>query len=286
MGVVVGPGPHEPAPVSERGLSLEHGKVRAGRDLRCLQERVSCGWLIPRACPCVAQRNEEHTPFLRHSFRLYVQTSQSERIQSSGFLVGQQRDRVVARALRVVDRATGVSTRQRFEEVVCKLREVRLRIGCAETLEDLPGPQVRRSSVTCGECFVQGVADERVREAKPAGRWRVGEYACRDRLVEQFESSRLRRSLPPRRAPWSRTPDRGSKQPRGGDDSRLSAAAAVDRLPLGWCPEAGGRGEPHRAVGRACPLPPTAARSRPRTVDCPRSRCGSCERPSRRRGAR
>ena len=127
---------------------------------------------------------------------------------------------MVARALRVIDRATGVPTRQRFEEVVCKLGEVRLRIGRAETLEDLPGPQVCRSSMACGECFVQGVADERVREAKPADRWRLGEYACCDRLVEQFESSRLRRSLPPRRAPWSRTPGRGWKQPRGGDDSR------------------------------------------------------------------
>ena len=38
-------------------------------------------------------------------------------------------------------------------------------------------------------------------------------------------------------------PTEGRRDARGGDDSPLSAAAAVDRLPLGWCRGAGGRGE-------------------------------------------
>ena len=87
----------------------------------------------------------------------------------------------------VVNRPGGVATRQRFEEVVRELGEVRLRVSRVDALEDLAGPQVRRPAAACAERLVQSVTDEPVPEPKPTDRRGLSENPGLDGLVEDVE---------------------------------------------------------------------------------------------------
>ena len=145
MDVVVGPRPHEASAVSQRGLSQKHRKACVRSDRRGLQERRSCSRLIARTRPRVTERDHQPAAFLGNVSRLPVKRTQSERIQPRRLLVCEQCDGTISRPLRVTDGAGGICARQRFEEMVRKLREVRLLIRRVQTLEDLARTQVRRS---------------------------------------------------------------------------------------------------------------------------------------------
>ena len=169
----------------------------------------------------------------------------------------------------------GISARQRFEEVVCKLREVRLRIGCVEVLEDLPGPQVRalrRPALSASYSVSRTSAWEK--RSRPT----VGASASTRAVIASSSASRA--AILVEFCHGGKLPDpelaaQGRSSLEQSPTVRSSAAATVaDHLSDG-VRKLARHAEAHPAAARACPPPPAAARSRPRTADCPRSRRGS-----------
>ena len=87
-----------------------------------------------------------------------------------GLLVGDERQRALARAHRVVDRLRELARGRRDEEVVRELGDVRLGIGGVELLEREPDGAVQEAAALRAEVVVERLADEAVGEAVGADR--------------------------------------------------------------------------------------------------------------------
>ncbi len=103
-----------------------------------------------------------------------------------GLLVGDERERALARADGVVDRLGQLARRRRDEEVVRELGDARLGIGGVELLQDEADLAVQQPAALRAEVVVERLADQPVREAVRAERRRpLGDHAAVDGLAER-----------------------------------------------------------------------------------------------------
>ena len=118
----------------------------------------------------------------------HVERREGHAEEPGGLLVREQMRCALAGQPCVGGGALGVADRQRLEEMVRELGEVRLRVIGVELLERRCDPAVQREAATRAQLVVQGVANQGVREAQAPGSARhVDDDARRGRLVEQLE---------------------------------------------------------------------------------------------------
>jgi hypothetical protein len=118
---------------------------------------------------------------------------ESHPIEAGPLLEGEEPDRPVRGTAGVVRRLSRVAARRRNEEVVGKLREVRLGVAPMERLERSADSTVELDAPSGGQLVVENVPDQHVREAQlPYRAWDLRDDPRRHGLVERRQELLLR----------------------------------------------------------------------------------------------
>ena len=179
------------AAVRESRPREQLGRAEPLRPLRRLADGLLRHLDVARPAPGLAEPEEEVDALGLVGRLIGGQQIERGLVLPRALLVGELGERAIGRAPRVRDRLAGVaSVLGRLREVVGELRQVPLRLGAMEGLEDLADLAVETHPLRGPELLVERVAHERVREAVAPDRFgNLAHDARRDRLVEQLEQA-------------------------------------------------------------------------------------------------
>ena len=160
--VVACPRPDDSAAIADGGLRKCFRHPAVACDLGCREEGVLGFGHVPGPRLGVAQGQQEVAARLVVRDERRFQSGDRHAVEARGFLVGEQPNRVSAGARCIFDCPLRITSRQRLEEVIRELADMRVGVVRIEILERLADSRVECDAATRAQLLVKGLADESV----------------------------------------------------------------------------------------------------------------------------